>query len=216
VRRGRGGGALLVASATLPRRPTLALERRCARRGFARVAGVDEAGRGPLAGPVVASAVVIGDPRRLVGVRDSKQLTPFERERLFPVILAAARAVGIGVASAAVIDRVNILGATRLAMARALRRLGAGVDYALIDGRDRLAGCVPTCPVIGGDRRSLSIAAASIVAKATRDLIMLRYDATYPGYGFADHKGYPTPRHQDALRRLGPSPIHRRSFRLVY
>ena len=195
--------------------PNLRLEERFARLGYVRVAGVDEAGRGPLAGPVVASAVLLGDPRAFHGVRDSKMLTPLERERLFAVIFREARAVGIGVASQSVIDRVNILRATRLAMARALGRLQPAPDLALVDGRDEVPGRIPSYPVVRGDRLSLSIAAASIVAKVTRDLIMERYDRVYPGYGFALHRGYPTPEHRAAIRRLGPSPIHRTSFRLL-
>jgi ribonuclease HII len=195
--------------------PSLRLETRFARLGFARIAGVDEAGRGPLAGPVVASAVLIGDPRALSGVRDSKALSPLERERLFAVILREARAVGVGIASRAVIDRLDILRATRLAMARAVARLRPAADLALVDGRDAVPGRVPSFPVVRGDRLSLSIAAASIVAKVTRDLIMARFDRIYPGYGFSTHQGYPTAAHRAAIRHLGPSPIHRRSFRLL-
>jgi len=195
--------------------PSLRFETRFAHLGYARVAGVDEAGRGPLAGPVVASAVLLGDPRAFRGVRDSKALSPHERERLFAVILREARAVGVGIASWAVIDRVNILRATRLAMARSLARLRPAADLALVDGRDAVPGRVPSYPVVRGDRLSLSIAAASIVAKVTRDLLMDRYDRLYPGYGFALHRGYPTAAHRAAIRRLGPSPIHRRSFRLL-
>jgi ribonuclease HII len=163
----------------------------------------------------VACAVLIGDPAPLRGIRDSKALTPEARARLFGVILREAEGVAVGIASQAVIDRVNILRATRLAMARALRRLRPAPDLALIDGRDVLLAPVPTHPVVRGDRLSLSIAAASIVAKVTRDLLMARYDRIYPGYGFALHCGYPTPEHRKALRELGPSPIHRASFRLL-
>lgn len=195
--------------------PSIRLERRFLRLGYRYVAGVDEAGVGPLAGPVVASAVLIGNPRALRGVRDSKTLTPEQRERLFHVILREALAVGVGIASQRVIDRVNIYRATRLAMARALRRLRPVPDMALIDGRDPLRGPVPTYAVVRGDRLSLSIAAASIVAKVTRDLLMARYDQIYPGYGFALHRGYSTSDHRQAIRLLGPSPIHRTSFRLL-
>jgi ribonuclease HII len=195
-------------------KPTLIIERRFERLGFPDVAGVDEVGRGPLAGPVVACAVVLGDPRRLRAVRDSKELSRAERERLFPIILREARGVGVGVVSQALIDRLNIRRATMLAMARALRRLRAPVRLALIDGRDPLPGPIRTHAVIGGDRRCLSIAAASIVAKVTRDFIMQLYDRRYPGYGFGAHMGYPTPEHREAISRLGPCPLHRRSFRL--
>jgi len=198
-----------------PRTPSLEIERRFQRLGYRAVAGVDEAGRGPLAGPVVAAAVLLHDGSRLPGVRDSKLLSPRERERLFPLIVREARAVGVGLASHRVIDRVNILRATHLAMARAVAKLGAPVDMLLVDGRDLPRVAMPTHAVIGGDRKSLSIAAASIVAKVTRDVLMGVLDRDYPGYGFATHKGYPTAEHRDAIRRLGSSPIHRLSFRLL-
>ncbi len=198
-----------------PLLPTFEFETRFARLGYRAIAGVDEAGRGPLAGPVVACAVVLRESAEIDGVRDSKLLTPAERERLVPIIFRAARGVGVGIASQAVIDRVNILGATKLAMTRALRRLRPPADFALIDGRDALARPLPTAAVVRGDQRSVSIAAESIVAKVTRDFLMARYDRLYPGYGFARHKGYPTADHRAAIRRLGPSPIHRMTFRLL-
>lgn len=228
-RRGARGGARAGESlfadldeAAPPRRPDLSLEARCAALGFRAVAGVDEAGRGPLAGPVVAAAVLLGERIQragvvddLAGVRDSKELSAAERLRLLPAILREARAIGVGIAAAPVIDRLDILRATRLAMARAVRRIGSAADCALVDGSDQVPAPLPTFSVVRGDRRSLSIAAASVVAKVLRDLIMERYDRIYPGYGFAEHKGYPTEAHRAAIRRLGPSPIHRRSFRLL-
>ncbi|MFN0151115.1 MAG: ribonuclease HII [bacterium] len=197
------------------RLPSLEIERRFQELGYRSVAGVDEAGRGPLAGPVVAAAVLLHDGSRLPGVADSKLLSPAQRVRLFPLIFREARAVGVGVASHRVIDRINILRATHLAMARAAARLGAPIDLLLVDGRDLPRVPMQTHAVIGGDRQSLSIAAASIVAKVTRDVLMGVFDREYPGYGFASHKGYPTSEHRDAIRRLGSSPIHRLSFRLL-
>ncbi|MEH6719793.1 MAG: ribonuclease HII [Aurantimonas endophytica] len=177
------------------------------------VAGIDEAGRGPLAGPVVAAAVIL-DPSRLPqGLDDSKKLERAERERLFGEIVASAW-VGIASASAREIDVLNIRGATLLAMRRALHALGDPPCHVLIDGRDippRLR--CPGTAVIGGDALSLSIAAASIVAKVTRDRMMRRACPTYAGYGFSRHVGYATAEHLSAIARLGPTPLHRMSFR---
>ena len=199
--------------------PDLQLERALAAAcGAGCVAGVDEAGRGALAGPVFAAAVVLplDDPQLaevLRGVRDSKLLTPATRERLFDVICARATAYGIGQASAATIDRVNILAATRLAMAEAIGALAPAATAVLIDGPIRLADvALPQRPVIGGDRLSLSIAAASILAKVSRDRAMIALDAHYPGYGFARHKGYGTAEHLRALAALGPCAEHRLTF----
>jgi ribonuclease HII len=182
------------------------------RRGLTRVAGVDEAGRGPLAGPVVAAAVILPPGGRIEGVDDSKRLTAGERTRLFDVIGERAVAVGVGIADPATIDRVNILEATRLAMRQALAALAAApelvlTDYVALDG----LGC-PQKNLVQGDRRSASVAAASIVAKVTRDRIMESADRDYPEYGFGRHKGYPTPEHRAALGRHGPCPLHRRTF----
>lgn len=193
-------------------RPDLERERALARVGHRRIAGVDEAGRGPLAGPVVAAAVVLDLRRVPDGIADSKCLSASVRERLFAEICATSE-VAIAAASAATIDRINIREATLLAMRRALCALPAPADAVLIDGRDLPAGIACRCEaVVGGDSRCLSIAAASIVAKVARDRMMARADALYSGYGLAGHKGYPTEAHRDALVRLGPSPIHRRSF----
>lgn len=177
------------------------------------VAGVDEAGRGPLAGPVVVAAVILNPARRVRGIADSKQLTEAERERLYPRIIDAALAWHVIVVAAAEIDRINIFQATMRGMRDALRGLTHRPGIARIDG-NQLPPDLP-CPAeawIGGDARCRSIGAASILAKVTRDRLMTELDARHPGYGFARHKGYPTPEHFDALDRLGPCAEHRRSF----
>jgi len=187
------------------------LERAALREGHASIAGVDEAGRGPLAGPVVAAAVIL-DPERLPkGANDSKALTPARREALFEVILATAR-VGVGVVDVATIDSVNILNATFLAMRQAVGKLGAPPALAIVDGNRAPALPCLVRTLVDGDALCLSIAAASIVAKVTRDRLMVALDAECPGYGFAGHKGYSTPEHLAALKALGPSPHHRVSF----
>ncbi|MBE3582909.1 MAG: ribonuclease HII [Limnochordaceae bacterium] len=180
--------------------------------GYQLVAGIDEAGRGPLAGPVVAAAVVFPPNVWIPGVRDSKTLSPQQREFLFPLIQRRALAVGVGVVDQDEIDRTDILRATLQAMQQAVAQLGLTPDYCLIDG---LQSPVLPCPshcLVGGDGCCFSIAAASIVAKVHRDRLMAEMDRRYPGYGFAENKGYPTPAHRKALAALGPSPIHRRSF----
>lgn len=193
-------------------------------RGCLCVAGVDEAGRGPLAGPVVAAAVVF-DPafacqeadRSLRGLTDSKQLTPVQRERFFTILGAAGEAVRIGVGQADVveIDRHNILRATHLAMYRAIEALPVCPLHILLDGLAVRGLPAPSTPIVKGDGKSLSIAAASVVAKVTRDRMMLVLDATYPEYGFGRHKGYGTAFHMQRLLAHGPCPAHRRSFRPV-
>ncbi len=175
------------------------------------MAGVDEVGVGPLAGPVVAAAVVLPDRVSLRGLDDSKKLRPQDRERLDGEIRAQAVAVSIGEASSAEIDRVNILQATLLAMRRAVEALGT-LDHVLVDARTIPGVPVPQTPIVGGDGRDGTIAAASIVAKVHRDALMRRLDARHPGYGFARHKGYGTEDHLRALARLGPTREHRRSF----
>jgi len=193
----------------------LQIERSLWNRGFSRVAGVDEAGRGPLAGPVVAAAVVFpAGQSMLSGIDDSKRLTPRQRERFFEAIYKSALAVGVGLADEAEIDRINILQATFLAMNRAVMSLTAQIDYLLVDGRDMPFTDHAGESLIRGDARSMSIAAASIIAKVTRDRIMAEYDLHYRQYGFARHKGYPTRRHIEAIAQHGYCPIHRRSFRL--
>lgn len=180
-----------------------------------RVAGVDEAGRGPLAGPVVAVAVVL-DPTRLdddlaAAIDDSKSMTRERREGVF-ARLAGCAAIGVGAASVAEIDRLNVLGATMRAMQRAVARLGAPPDLALVDGNKPPALPCPAEPVVGGDGTCLSIAAASIVAKVLRDRGMARLGTRYPGYGWERNAGYGTAEHLDALARLGPTPHHRMGF----
>ncbi len=180
------------------------------------MAGVDEAGRGPLAGPVVAAAVMLDPLRRIRGLADSKVLPPERREELFAEIELRALAVGVGVVDHATIDRVNILQATRLAMGEALARLAVAPDLVITDFV-ALAGL--PCPqrnLVDGDARCASVAAASIVAKVTRDRLMFDADRRFPDYGFARHKGYATPDHLAALDRFGPCPLHRRTFAGVW
>jgi ribonuclease HII len=180
--------------------------------GLTRIAGVDEAGRGPLAGPVVAAAVVIAPDRRIRGVADSKVLPPERREALFALIRERAVAVGVGIVDHLTIDRVNILEATRLAMREALAGLAVAPELVITDF---VALRELTCPqrnLVDGDARCASVAAASIVAKVTRDRLMVEADKTYPEYGFARHKGYATPEHVAAIDRHGLCPLHRRSF----
>lgn len=176
------------------------------------VAGVDEVGRGPLCGPVVTAAVILDPARPILGLNDSKKLTEARRERLFDEIRDKALAWCIGRAEVEEIDRLNILQATFLAMQRAVAGLAVRPGMALIDGNRCPQLDVPCAPVVGGDARVPAIAAASILAKVSRDREMVELDLRYPGYGIAGHKGYPTPAHLEALARLGPTPIHRRSF----
>ncbi len=190
-------------------------ERELRGEGFFRIAGVDEAGRGPIAGPVVAAAAVFADGCRLPGLADSKLLKPEERERLLKLIQEEALCVAVGTVDAQTVDRLNILGATHLAMREAIGRLRPEPDFLLVDGRRLPGTSVPQRAVVGGDRTCACIAAASIVAKVTRDRIMLELDRTYPGYGFARHKGYGTRKHLARLVELGPCPEHRSSFKPV-
>ncbi len=195
-----------------PEAPTDRYERRAKRRGARLVAGVDEAGRGPLAGPVVVAAVAFADRRYPDGLNDSKKLTPAQRERLYEAILERA-AVSIAIASRARIDRMNILRASLWAMSRAVAGLPERPDHVLVDGNMEPPGLACTSEtVIGGDRLSVSIAAASIVAKVTRDRLMTAVGLAFPDYGFERHMGYSTPAHFAALRQHGPCPHHRQSF----
>ncbi len=180
--------------------------------GFRRIAGIDEVGRGSLAGPVVAAAVVLPERHRIRGIRDSKVLTRRRREALYELILDRAEGVGLGVMEVEVIDRVNILQATKLAMGEAVGRLSPPPDHLMIDALSLPYVDLPQRPIIDGDAISASIAAASIVAKVTRDRICAEYDARYPAYGFAVNKGYGTRRHYDALMAEGPCAWHRRTF----
>lgn len=180
--------------------------------GYGLICGVDEAGRGPLSGPVVAAACVLPVGCTIPGLNDSKKLTPKQRDRLFDAIREIALSYAIGMASPEEIDELNILNATMLAMRRAINGLPVPADFALIDGNCARGIELPHRTVISGDALSVSISAASILAKVTRDRICLENDRDYPEYGFAKHKGYGTKAHMDALRRLGPCPLHRRSF----
>jgi ribonuclease HII len=192
--------------------PTLSRERRLWRRGMRNVAGIDEAGRGPLAGPVVAAAVVVSPGFFLPGVDDSKKVSPLRRAALYDRILAGAFSVGLGIVDQETIDRINILNATFEAMHCAVDSLSVKPEYLLVDGNRFRGGDIPFSAIVDGDEKCFSIAAASIVAKVTRDRIMEEYDKQYPGYGFARHKGYGTLQHRGAIERLGLCPIHRRSF----
>jgi ribonuclease HII len=180
--------------------------------GVARVAGVDEAGMSPLAGPVAAAAVIFSPGTRIPAVDDSKRLLPAERERLAPIIKAHALAWAVAFAEVEEIDRINIYWAGLLAMRRAIEALDPGPEHLLIDGRRLAELPLPQQRIVRGDAKSLSIAAASILAKTARDARMCALDAEFPGYGFAKHKGYPVHAHVAALGRLGACPIHRRSF----
>jgi ribonuclease HII len=198
----------------------LGFERELWQQGVTLVAGVDEAGCGPLAGPVVAGAVVLpygwletGLPRQFYGLNDSKQLTEAEREKYFDVIVAHPEVrSAVAIVDAETIDRINILQAAHRAMKEALAQLTPAPGHVLVDGRAVKSMPFPNTPLVKGDCRSYSIAAASVLAKVTRDRLMHEYDRKFPGYGFAEHKGYGTPQHLAAITALGPCPIHRRSF----
>ncbi len=190
----------------------LTFEREYWSEGVMRIAGVDEAGRGPLAGPVVAAAVIFEPEHFIEGVNDSKVLLPEEREELYNKIIAEALTFGVGIVQHNVVDEINILQATFKAMHEAVLRLSITPSIQLIDGNRFLENGIPHRTIIDGDALSFSIAAASIIAKVTRDRLMVEYDNQYPGYGFAKHKGYATLQHRDAIKRLGLCEIHRRSF----
>ena len=189
-----------------------AYERKAFADGVKLVCGVDEAGRGPLAGPVCAAAVILPPELVIPGLNDSKKLTDKKRRELYDVITAEAVSYGIAFASEKEIDKINILQATFLAMARAMEKLTPQPELALIDGNRAKDFGLPVRTIVKGDSLSASIAAASILAKVTRDRLMEQYDEAYPQYGFAIHKGYGTKRHYEALREFGPSPIHRMTF----
>jgi ribonuclease HII len=195
-------------------------ERECLQRGCTRVAGVDEAGRGPLAGPVVAAVVCLptewilqGLPRKLQGLNDSKQLTVEDRERFFDFLTSSPLVShAVSVIDVAVIDTINILRASLQAMSEAHLKLSIVPDHVLVDGPHKFSLRCPQTAIIDGDAKSFSIAAASVLAKVTRDRIMTQYHDQFPDYGFREHKGYSTPQHLEALSRLGPCAIHRRTF----
>jgi len=193
----------------------LAFEKQAVQSGYKVIAGVDEAGRGPLAGPVVSAAVVLPENFDVSGINDSKTLSEKRRQALFPVIKNQAIAFGIGMADHGEIDRINILQASLLSMKRAVENLKVTPDYLLIDGKFAIDSTIDQRPLIKGDGLSLSIAAASILAKVTRDRIMADLDRQYPGYGFSRHKGYPTKAHKAAILAHGPCPVHRKSFKGV-
>ncbi|MBW2368000.1 MAG: ribonuclease HII [Deltaproteobacteria bacterium] len=190
-------------------------ESQARKKGFARIAGIDEAGRGPLAGPVVAAAVVLPASFSVSGVTDSKKLSAKKRAVLFEAIRNHADDIGVGIVGAQEIDRINILQASLLAMVKAVENLSIVPDYLLVDGIFKIDADLPQAAIIKGDARSISVAAASIVAKETRDDLMRRFDQQYPQYNFARHKGYPTQAHREAIQAFGCCPIHRKSFKGV-
>ncbi len=192
-----------------------AYERRAVANGYAIIAGIDEAGRGPIAGPVVSAAVILPPSSPVGGVTDSKQLTPKKRDLLYKKIYEDAVSIGIGIVDPAEIERINILYASLLSMKMSVQNLMPQPDFLLIDGIFRIPYDLPQMAIPKGDCLSISIAAASIVAKVTRDRLMEKYHCEYPEYGFDKHKGYPTKEHKDAVRKFGCCPIHRKSFRGV-
>jgi ribonuclease HII len=197
-----------------------AFEHDAQRCGYQYIAGIDEAGRGPLAGPVVSAAVILPPGFSCQGVTDSKKLSEKRREALFPLIKTQALAVGIGMADHREIDQINILAASLLSMKRAVQNLAAGAhcfrpDFLLVDGKFTIDMDLPQQAIVRGDSRSISIAAASIIAKVTRDRYMADLHNTYPVYNFIQHKGYPTKAHKQAIIEHGPCPFHRTTFKGV-
>jgi ribonuclease HII len=190
-------------------------ENKAFQKGFSRIAGIDEAGRGPLAGPVVSAAVIIPISLQIPGISDSKKLTTKKRNYLYEKIYDLAVSVGIGIVDPFEIDRINILQAALLSMAMAVENLAPQPDFLLIDGIFLISSALPQEAIPKGDALSASIAAASIVAKVTRDRLMERYHQDYPQFGFSKHKGYPTKAHKEAIRKFGCCLIHRRSFKGV-
>jgi len=192
--------------------PSLEIEQLLWQSGYRFIAGIDEAGRGPLAGPVVAAAVIFEPGKQIEGVRDSKQLSEKKREALYEVIVHECLAYGIGIVSPEEIDRINIRNATFKAMRKALGAMKQVPDFLLIDGEELPDSLYPQEAIVGGDDKSFTIAAASILAKVTRDRLMREYHLQYPQYHFDRHKGYGTELHREMIRQYGPSPIHRKSF----
>lgn len=199
----------------LGRAPDSSVELSCIESGYARVAGVDEAGRGPLAGPVVAAAVILPIPCPIEGIRDSKTIDAARRENLFEQIVSSCVSYGVGFCEPDVIDEINILQATLTAMRDAVSAINPQPDILLVDGISRPPVALPQKLIKKGDGSVLSIAAASIIAKVTRDRIMCDLHKMYPEYGFLQHKGYGTKEHLDAIARIGPCPAHRKTFRGV-
>lgn len=191
------------------------IEKTVRQNGYAQIAGIDEAGRGPLAGPVVSAAVILPHDFCCTGIADSKKLSEKKRRLLFPRIMQKAVAVGVGICDHKEIDAANILAAALLSMKRAAANLDMVPDFLLVDGKFTVSINIPQQTVIKGDTKSISIAAASIVAKVTRDRIMKTLHQTYPVYNFIQHKGYPTVLHKKALLDHGPSPVHRKTFKGV-
>ncbi len=187
-------------------------EKEARNRGFRIIAGVDEAGRGPLAGPVVAAAVILPPETNIPGIDDSKRLSPARRENLYHEIVNNAVCWSVGIADVEEIDNINILRATLLAMQRAVRALTQVPDYILVDAVQIPGISVRQLPIVKGDGKSMSIAAASIIAKVTRDNMMDEFDKNFPQYGFASHRGYGTPEHLEMLKKYGPCPLHRKTF----
>jgi ribonuclease HII len=207
----------MIRSRSVPRAPVCGwtLENAARRGGALCIAGLDEVGRGPMFGPVVAAAVIFPERRRLPGLTDSKQLTEKQRNEYDAAIRDCAVAWAIAAVDVETIDRINIRRASLLAMRMAMEQLSAAElapDYLLIDGRDTIEWPCAQQAVVGGDARSISIAAASVLAKVHRDRMLVELDAVYPGYGLARHKGYCSQEHLEALRRLGPTPLHRKSY----
>ena len=190
----------------------LEIENSLYERGYINVCGVDEAGRGPLCGPVVAAAVILPKNEKIEGVNDSKKISEKKREILYDVIKEKAIAVGVGISNVELIEEVNILNATKIAMKKAIENLKIKPDYVLVDGNQPIDIIIPFETVVSGDAKSESIAAASIIAKVTRDRMLLDYDKEYPEYGFAKHKGYGTKAHIEAIKKYGLTKIHRPSF----
>lgn len=180
--------------------------------GYEYISGVDEAGRGPLCGPVVAAAVILPKHVCIEGVNDSKKISEKKREKLYDDIMKGAIAVGIGISDVDVIEKVNILNATKIAMKKAIESLSIKPDYVLIDGNQKIDIDILQETVVSGDAKSESIASASIIAKVTRDRMLRKFDEMYPEYGFAKHKGYGTKAHIEAIKKYGLTPIHRKSF----
>lgn len=190
-------------------------EKRARSKGFSAIAGVDEVGRGPLAGPVVSASVILPESFPEFGITDSKKLSPQKRDLLFSHICDHALSIGVGIIDAAEIDRINILQASLLSMAVSVKNLGIPPDILLIDGIHRIASPLPQQTIVKGDSASISIAAASIIAKVIRDRLMEKYHQQYPVFAFDKHKGYPTKYHKEAIRTHGSCPIHRTTFRGV-